>query len=101
MKTWPALAGNAQINLSYAKLTNKEEEIMHILWKLKSVQKSDGGNNRRPAALQHFVDHRAQRRKKDTLHNAYGKRINTTPSLLSRTTEKGLWIRQLTIISSY
>jgi predicted transcriptional regulator len=23
-------------------------------------------------------------------HNAYGKRINTTPSLLSRTTEKGL-----------
>jgi hypothetical protein len=42
------------------KLTNKEEEIMHILWKLKSVRKrSDGGNNRRPAALQHFVDHRA------------------------------------------
>jgi hypothetical protein len=54
------LAGNAQINLSYAKLTNKEEEIMHILWKQKSVRKSDGGNNRRPAALQHFVDHRAQ-----------------------------------------
>jgi hypothetical protein len=54
------LAGNAQINLSYAKLTNKEEEIMHILWKLKKAfVKSDGGN-RRPAALQHFVDHRAQ-----------------------------------------
>jgi hypothetical protein len=30
-------AGNAQINLSYAKLTNKEEEIMHILWKLKKA----------------------------------------------------------------
>jgi hypothetical protein len=27
---------------------------------------------------------------KDIAHNAYGKRINTTPSLLSRTTEKGL-----------
>jgi hypothetical protein len=37
------LAGN-QINLSYAKLTNKEEEIMHILWKLsKSVRKRSDG----------------------------------------------------------
>jgi hypothetical protein len=67
----------------------------------KAFVKEDGGNNRRPAALQHFVDHRAQPwRKGYVAHNAYGKRINTTPSLLSRTTEKGLWIRQLTIIST-
>jgi hypothetical protein len=55
-----ALAGNAQINLSYAKLTNKEEEIMHILWLKKSVRKEVMAEITEEAALQHFVDHRAQ-----------------------------------------
>jgi hypothetical protein len=63
---------------------------MHILWKLKKAfVKSDGGNNRRPAALQHFVDHRAARRRiryitpTEKTHQYY-------PIIAIGTTEKGL-----------
>jgi hypothetical protein len=60
---------------------------MHILWKLKKAfVKSDGGNNQPHYTLSTIV--RNLEEKRIRCHNAYGKRINTTPSLLSRTTER-------------
>jgi hypothetical protein len=48
-------------------MTNKEEEIMHILWKLKKAFcKSDGGNNRRPAHY-NTLSTIVRNQKKDTL----------------------------------
>jgi hypothetical protein len=50
-----------QINLSYAKTDEqRRRDHAHLMEAQKAFVKSDGGNNRRPAALQHFVDHRAQ-----------------------------------------
>jgi hypothetical protein len=83
------------------KLTNKEEEIMHILWKLKSVRKElmaeiteeqPHYNTCRPSCV--------TLSKRIRCITPTGKPINTIPSLPSRTTEKGLWIWQLTIIST-
>jgi hypothetical protein len=68
---------------------NKEEEIMHILWKLKSVRKGDGGNNQTSRITTLCRPSCATLKKRIRAITPTGKRI-TTPSLLSRTTEKGL-----------
>jgi predicted transcriptional regulator len=41
------------------KLTNKEEEIMHILWKLKSVRKELMAEIQENNRITTLVDHRA------------------------------------------
>jgi predicted transcriptional regulator len=80
-----------QINLNYAKLTNKEEEIMHILWKLKSVRKrTDGGNNRRQPHYNTLSTIVRNLEQKNTLLNAYGKTHQYYPIIAIEDYRKGL-----------
>jgi predicted transcriptional regulator len=64
---------------------------MHILWKLKSVRKEVMAEITEDQPHYNTLSTIVRNLEKGYVaHNAYGKRINTTPSLLSRTTEKGL-----------
>jgi hypothetical protein len=69
----------------------RRRDHAHLMEAQKSVRKRiDGGNNRRPAALQHFVDHRAQPEEKGYVaHNAYGKTHQYYPIIAIEDYRKG------------
>jgi predicted transcriptional regulator len=71
------------------KLTNKEEEIMHILWKLKSVRKELMLKSQRSNRITTPCRPSCVTLRKNTLHNAYGKTHQYYPIIAIEDYRKG------------